>query len=279
MISYLKTKDKDVSLFYRMDQVKNAKANVIINHGFAEHLGRYDYVAKRLLDAGYNVLRYDLRGHGQSYGPKGYIDSYTNFIEDAKAMYDLMTVHNPGLETFMLGHSMGGLVTAMYGLEYPDTLAGQIFSGAAYGKLPAASGYKAKLLSTLAKTSPKLQMKNVVEDDICSVPEVVNEYKNDPLVLKKASFNFYNEFLNEASDFVLEYMYEYDLPCLILHGEDDAIVPVELSYEFYEQIASTDKELITYPGLYHEILNEDEKDEILTTIIEWLDSRQNAGSN
>ena len=53
MISYLKTKNKDVSLFYRMDQVKNAKANVIINHGFAEHLGRYDYVAKRLLDAGY----------------------------------------------------------------------------------------------------------------------------------------------------------------------------------------------------------------------------------
>lgn len=279
MISYLKTKDKDVSLFYRMDQVKDAKANVVINHGFAEHLGRYDYVAKRLLDAGYNVLRYDLRGHGQSYGQKGYIDSYANFIEDAKAMVDLMTVHNPGLETFMLGHSMGGLVTAMYGLEYPDTLAGQIFSGAAYGKLPAASGYKAKLLSTLAMTSPKLQMKNVVEDDICSVPEVVNDYKNDPLVLKKASFNFYNEFLNEASDFVLEYMYEYDLPCLILHGEDDAIVPVELSYEFYEQIASTDKELITYPGLYHEILNEDEKDEIMTTIIEWLDSRQNAGSN
>ena len=273
MLAYLKTTSPGVELFYRLDNVSNAKANIIISHGFAEHMGRYDHVAKQFLEAGYNVLRYDLRGHGQTKGLKGHIDSYQDLIEDADAMVNLMALNNPGLPNYMLGHSMGGLVTTLYGLKYPEKLAGQIISGAANGKIPDAKSIKAKGLSALVKLTPKLQIKNPVNDEICSVKQVVEDYLNDPLVLKSASVNFYNEFLNKATDELLENMNAYSLPILILHGEKDKVVPAEISQVLFDEIQSTDKEIHIYPDLFHEIFNENIKEEIIDYAIDWLNLR------
>lgn len=275
MSNYLKTKTEGVELYYQIDQAKNPKANVIINHGFAEHLERYDYVARRLVESDYNVLRYDLRGHGQTKGIKGHIHSYLDFISDADAMFELMKEKNPQLPNFMLGHSMGGLVTTLYGIKHPEKLDGQILSGAANGKLPEASTFKAKLLALASKVVPNKMMKNPVNTQICSVKEVVETYLNDPLVLKYASFNFFNEFLNVATDDVLENLTSYNLPALILHGEKDTIVPMKISENFFNSISSKDKEMIIYPDLFHEIFNEVKKNEIIDKVIIWLDEHIN----
>lgn len=271
MTEYFKTKTEGVELFYHIDNVEKPKANIIINHGFAEHIGRYDYVAKCLVDAGYNVLRYDLRGHGKSKGPKGYIESYLDFLLDADAMVDLMKSINPGLETYMIGHSMGGLITTLYGVNYPDKLNGQILSGAANGKIPGANKIMAKGLSIAAKLMPFKQLKNPVGAELCSVTEVVEDYIKDPFVLKSATFNFYNEFFNKATDDVINNLDKYNLPVLILHGEKDAIVPASISENLYDKISSENKELVIYPNLFHEIFNEKTKDEVIDKVISWLD--------
>lgn len=273
MIGYLKSHDSNVNLFYRLDSTLNPKGNVVINHGFAEHLGRYDYLTDKLRQAGYNVLRYDLRGHGQTKSKKGYIESYQKFIEDADLMVDFMIDHHPEVPIFMLGHSMGGFVTSLYGLTHPEKLSGQIFSGAANGVLPILNNGVDNIIKKLAKVTPKLLFPNIVDDKICSDQAVVEAYKKDPNVLKSATINFYNEFLNKGVHVVLDDMNTYDLPCLILHGQKDSIVPNTISIDFYQQINSEDKELVIYSGLYHEILNELKKDDILNTIIIWLDER------
>ena len=54
-----------VKIYYRKQKVANPRGAVVLAHGVSEHSGRYDYVAKRLLDAGYNVYRVDHRGHGK----------------------------------------------------------------------------------------------------------------------------------------------------------------------------------------------------------------------
>lgn len=270
---FLKTKTVNVELFYTIDVAQDPKANIVINHGFAEHLKRYDHITKRLKTAGYNVLRYDLRGHGQSKGPKGHIKSYSNFLEDANAMVDIINNKYPNLDTYMLGHSMGGLITTLYGINYPSKVKGQILSGAANGIIPNASSIKAKGLAFMAKVFPKMQLKNPVNKDLCSVEEVVEKYLNDPLVLKSASLNFYNEFLNQATKESLDKQSTYKLPVLILHGKKDTIVPSKISENFYNNIISKDKKLIIYPELYHEILNEINKDEIIDEIVNWLNTR------
>ena len=65
----------------RRDIPQNPVANIIINHGFAEHLNRYDYVTRVLNTANFGVYRYDLRGHGRTESKKGYIEDFMDFVK------------------------------------------------------------------------------------------------------------------------------------------------------------------------------------------------------
>lgn len=259
-------------IFYKMNKLENPKASLLINHGFAEHLGRYDYITQRLNKAGYSVYRYDLRGHGRSGKTKGHIDSYKEFLEDCKEMIEVMKA-NDEKNIFMLGHSMGGLITFLYGIEFPNTLKGQIFSGAAVGELPAAKGYKSHVFQLANKLFTNKMIKNPVSNDICSDPQVVKDYLDDPLVLEEATLNFYVEFLVKATRYASENKVKYKYPCFITHGEEDKIVPKEISESLYTSISSSDKEIKIYEKLYHEILNEKAKDMIIDDMISWLDRR------
>lgn len=256
----------------KIDKVENPKATVLINHGFAEHLGRYDYVSDKLNQSGYNVYRYDLRGHGKTGEKRGHIDSYREFIDDLKDMVN--TIKSYGEENiFMLGHSMGGLITFIYGLEFQDMLRGQIFSGAAVGELPAVKGAKSSLFKLANVFLKNMMIKNPVSDGLCSDPQVVADYKEDPLVLEEATMNFYVEFLIKASNYAMENIEMYSYPCLITHGEKDSIVPKEIAEDLYKKISSADKEIKIYEGLYHEILNEKNRDEIISDMVKWMDAR------
>ena len=100
--------------------------------------------------------------------------------------------------------------------------------------------------------------------------EVVEDYEKDPMVLTEATMNFYVEFLVKGTDWVEKNISKYKYPCLITHGEKDKIVPKEIAMFLYNSISSKDKEIKIYDGLYHEILNEKEKDKILWDMVNWL---------
>lgn len=155
----------------------------------------------------------NLRGHGRTKSTKGHIESYEYFIEDCNEMVDLAKKENGELPIFMLGHSMGGMVTCLYGLKYSDKLNGQIFSGAAVNTLPAARGIRSNLLELLNKFEKTKTIKNIVEKDICSVEQVIIDYMNDPLILKEAAINFYVQFLVKGRKYINENIANYKYPC------------------------------------------------------------------
>lgn len=272
MNNYLMIDDK-VQLYLRKDIPDNPVANIIINHGFAEHLNRYDYVTKIFNTANFGVYRYDLRGHGKTKSKKGYVDNFMDFVKDLDAVVNLAKEEYPDLPLFMLGHSMGGFITLLYGINRPDKLNGQIFSGAAVIKLPMLNNIKGSIVKLLGNIVPNMDIRNSLTKDICSVKEVVEEYEKDPLVLKKAKLKLYVEFLINGVDWIEKNIHKYNYPCLITHGEMDKIVPKEASIYLYSKISSKDKEIRIYDNLYHEILNEREKDKILFEMINWIYER------
>lgn len=272
MSNFLELRD-GIQIYYLKDLVDNPKAIILINHGFAEHSSRYDYVAKKFNDANYSVYRYDLRGHGRTKSELGHIESFQDFIDDANEMVDLIKRENKDIPVFMLGHSMGGLITALYGIKYPKSITGQIFSGAALGYLPSVEGIKKYLFLILNTFLKKTKINNPIDDSLCSVKEVFDDYISDDLVLKKASINFYVEFLIRGVESLNHGIKDYKYPCLLTHGEMDRVVPCKNSQRFYENISSIDKEIKIYDNLYHEILNEREKDQILEDMVQWLNQR------
>lgn len=274
MEHYIEMRD-GVKLLYKKDIPTKPKAIILINHGFAEHLLRYDYTTRKFSEAGYGVYRYDLRAHGRSKSKLGHIDSFNDFVEDSNEMVDLIMGENKDIPIYMLGHSMGGLITALYGIKYKEKLKGQLFSGAMLDYSPSIKGLKKPIFIIANSLFKNLYIKNPVDSNICSDIEVYNNYIKDPLVLKKASLNFYVEFLINGVNTLNNGIHNYSYPFFITHGEMDKIVPKEFSLSFYERVSSKDKEIKIYDGLYHEILNEKIKDQIIEDMVNWIDKRVN----
>lgn len=278
MEGYLKNKE-NIDLYYVKKAPVNPKGIVVIVHGFAEHLGRYEYVSDKLNQEGYVVYRFDNRGHGKSGGDRGHINSFMDFVYDADEIVNMGKEEYPNLPIFMLGHSMGGFITFCYGIKFPDKLDGQILSGAAIRKVPQVEGIKGNICKLLDIFAPKIRVKNELSKDICSVEKVVADYENDPLVLKNATLNFYVQFLLRGTEWIDKNIEKYQYPCLVIHGEKDKIVPVETGKYLYDHISSKDKEIKIYKGLYHEIMNENEKDIVIKDITNWVEKRLNLLNN
>ena len=258
-----------IELFMIRNLVKSPKTAVIIVHGLCEHAGRYDYVVSRFNDFGYSVYRFDNRGHGRSGGERGYIADYQIFIDDAHRIVEIAKRENPGLPLFMLGHSMGGFITAFYGVKYPGRLTGQMLSGAAVTVQPIFKD----MGSFDYNATPLAPVPNTLADVICRDPQVVKLYKEDPLVIKEFTTKLMGEFLIRGVKNLMDNTGNYKYPCLILHGGGDKIVTPDSSKYFYDHISSTDKQLKIYEDLYHEILNEPEKDTIIENIRLWIEDR------
>lgn len=258
-------------IWYREDPVENPKGMIVITHGFAEHAGRYDHVTGYLKNSGYHVVRYDLRGHGRNKG-RGQLDRFESYLEDLEEIVGKLSSSYPNLPIITFGHSMGGLITAIFGTLHPQMVTAQILSGPALGKLPSADKLKPGLMKLLSQIAGGFKLENPVGEGICGNRQVYIDYINDPLVLHKASIRLYYQFLFRGVDMVREGVKAYGCPCLIVHGKKDPIVPIGISRGFYKEISSQKKDLIEYEGLYHEILNEDKRDLVLKDITDWLGS-------
>ncbi len=274
MEGYLKSYDA-TNLFYVKDIPKELKGIVIVVHGFAEHLGRYEYLIQRLNNHGYGVYRFDNRGHGNTKGERGHINKFEDFLIDTDTIVEMAKDDYPSLPIYMLGHSMGGFITVSYGVKYKDKLNGQILSGAATALSPQVQGIKGPIFLALNKIIPKFRIKNPITNTLCKDQNVVEKYMKDPLNLKDATLNFYVEFLIKGVKWLNKNMDKYSYPCLILHGSDDKIVSSKASENFYNTIQSSDKKIIIYDGLYHEIMNEKTRDVVIDDICTWLDDKNN----
>jgi len=263
------TSPDGTKLYWVKNLLDTPKAVIVIVHGLAEHLGRYDYVVSKLNSFGYSVYRFDNRGHGKSGGEKGYLDDYNQFLDDADLVVNMAKKENPDKPLFMLGHSMGGYIAAGYGVKYPDKLAGQIFSGAAVIDLPIFD----ELRQTDFDSAPRTMVPNNLADLICRDQKVVDDYKNDPLVLKETTQKLLGVVFVRGVKWFMDNVKSYHYPCLILHGGNDQIVTPEASKFLYDSISSPDKQLKIYNDLYHEILNEFDKDDVLNDIHNWVEER------
>ena len=260
----------NIELYVSKNLVENPKAVVIIVHGLCEHSGRYDYVAGKFNAFGYSVYRFDNRGHGRSGGERGYVADFNELIDDTEKIVDLVAQENLKRSLFMLGHSLGGFIAAAYGVKYPGRLSGQVISGGATIVQPMLAGLEGLDFHDSARNP----IPNSLSDQVSRDPQIVEAYKNDPLNLKEFTTWLMSEALLRGARWLMNNYGTYAYPCLILHGGGDQIVTPDASKTFYEHIGSKDKELKIYDDLYHEILNEPEKDTVLEDIHQWIEKRK-----
>lgn len=247
------------------------RAAVLLVHGFGEHCGRYGNVVETLVPAGISVWGIDHRGHGQSQGRRGHVDSFSDYVEDLHRFYQ--EVVEPALGTmprFVLGHSMGSIIAMNYVTMYSVGLSGCVLSGTGAASPLSENKVLAAATALLSTLAPRGRIRFPLPPEFISRdPEVVAAYKADPLVHNKLSFRLGNE-MRVALARGVQGIQGLDIPILIQCGsEDESFIRQR---ELYDGLISRDKTFKLYPGLKHEVYNEMEPDrkQVLADLLDWL---------
>jgi alpha-beta hydrolase superfamily lysophospholipase len=106
----------------------------VLVHGYGEHIGRYEHVAEALCAAGAAVYGLDHRGHGRSSGERVLIEDFDGVAEDVHRLITQARNAYRTLPLVVIGHSMGGMISARYAQLHPEELAGLALSGPVLGR-------------------------------------------------------------------------------------------------------------------------------------------------
>ena len=243
--------------------------DVLLVHGFAEHMGRYEHVADELSGRGWTVHGPELRGHGQSGGERGHILHWADYIDDVHAALDEV-----GRPCFVVAHSMGGLVLAATGIQRPGNIRGVVMTNPLIGTAFEPARIKVWGGKVLSKLLPSFSMPGEVDPEhVCRDPKVVADYRADPLVFDLLRARWGMEVLAtqkmadaQANDF--------KLPLMMLVSTGDKVCSAEISRKWFDRTGSSDKDIRVYDELYHELFNEPEKQKVLDDMCDWLEAHR-----
>jgi alpha-beta hydrolase superfamily lysophospholipase len=249
------------------------KGVVCLIHGLGEHTGRYEHVGKALNHAGYALFGFDLRGHGQTGGPRGHIPSLEVALSDIHQFIGFQRQNFPDIPIFLYGHSLGGMLALAYTVQNDDELRGVIATGAGFRSPLEEQKAKIAIAKILGSLVPALTLPSGLDPaTISRDPAVVQKYVNDPLVHDKLSAGLGKTMLS-GIEYCFTHAEEIEPPLLLMHGADDRLVYASGSKEFAELAGETnpDVTLKLWDGLHHEIHNEPEQANVFRFMIEWLD--------
>jgi len=250
------------------------EAILLVVHGLAEHSGRYMNVVNFLVPSGYAVYGIDHIGHGKSDGKKGYVQRFEDYTTTLKKYFDMVREWHPEKPIFLIGHSMGGLISAAYLLKYQDELTGAVLSGPGI-KVPdtisQATIFAGNILSFIM---PKAGLVQLDAEGVSRDPAVVDAYASDPLVYTGKITARLGAELLKAMKCVTEQAPKIRLPIMIVQGSDDKLVDPGGAQLLYDLVSSKDKTIKIYNGFYHEVFNEPEHELVLNDVKIWIEAHQ-----
>jgi acylglycerol lipase len=234
-----------------------AKVGLIIVHGIAEHAGRYRHATQALANHGIACFAYDQRGHGLSPGTRTDIEDFADFAADLEAVGQALRARFPALPLFVWGHSMGSIIVTLAAIEHLRWARGIITTGHALHALPKLDGVSGGAIKIAATLAPRFRISLRIDGSkLTQVVETQRAHMADPLVPRSASLRLLFGFA-VACAACKHSLPTIRQPWLAVHGEADTVCPPDGSDAVIARLGSADKTLVIYPGLLHEVHNED----------------------
>ncbi|XP_067908256.1 monoglyceride lipase-like isoform X1 [Heterodontus francisci] len=255
---------------------KPPRALVMIIHGAGEHSGRYTEVVTLLLKQSLFVFSHDHVGHGQSEGKRMAVSDFRIYVRDCLQHLDLMKNSHPGLQIFLLAHSMGGLMAIYVVHERPDDIAGVIFISPLVLMNPeSATPLKVFCAKMLYHILPNIALGYMDPNWLSREETQVKDYINDPLNYHgPVRVRFAVVLLNALAN-LEKVLSTITTRILLFHGDVDKLCNISGSYLFYEIAASSDKTLKVFENSFHQLHKELPvvTEEMFELIEKWLNER------
>ncbi|AOJ68115.1 hydrolase [Burkholderia sp. MSMB2042] len=251
------------------------RASVALVHGLAEHAGRYQALAERLSAAGIEVVAIDLRGHGHSPGERAWIERFDQYLQDADAL--VASAARDGTPLFLMGHSMGGAIAALYAVERAPArragFAGLILSSPALAPGRDVPKWMLAMSRFISRVWPRFPAIKIDAALLSRDPAVVAANRADPLV-------HHGSVPARTGAEILDAMRRIEggraalrVPVLVYHGTADKLTEPDGSRDFGRHVGSPDRTLTLYEGNYHETMNDLERERVIGALIDWILAR------
>ena len=245
---------------------------VILVHGLGEHIGRYAELADRLNQWGFAVFGYDQYGHGEAPGPRGSLPQPDRLLTDLAAVIDSVRHRlDDSTPILLLGHSMGGAVTArLVSLELRRVDGLVLLSPALDAGM---NLWQKALVAFFARVAPSVRMGHGLKLEYLSHdPAVLQAYLDDPLVHDRISAPL-ARFIAQAGPAILARAAQWTLPTLLLYAGQDRLVSPAGSRAFAAAAPEAVVRTHVFPMHYHELLNELDREEVYGALGRWLQDR------
>ncbi|GGK48177.1 alpha/beta fold hydrolase [Nocardia camponoti] len=254
---------------------------VQLAHGMGEHAQRYGHLAARLAELGYAVYADDHRGHGHSIvGTPGELgeNGWNLLVEDEVALTKLLRDKHSELPVVLMGHSLGSFAVQQYLLDHSDLVDAAVLCGTTavdqlFGLIAAFDG------DLLDFFNARFQPTRTDADWISRDEAQVDAYLADPwcgFAIDDANMGLLAA--TAAERLAKPTTVRHDLPLYVMVGDQCALNDgLRLSDELvarYREAGLTDITYRTYEGARHEVLNETNREETETDLIEWITRAQ-----
>ncbi len=211
----------------------------------------------------------DLRGHGLSTGKRGYISRFSDYLLDADAFLKCVRQAEAEAPVFLLGHSMGGLIAALYAEQPAAKLPGLILSSPFLRLRMAVPGWKWAASAVLSTLAPSIAIPSGLPLEwISHDTSIVEKTRRDPLSHRDGTPRWFTETLR-AQSLVAERAGAISTPVALLIAGDDRIADTEESERFFARL-NAPKALHRYEGYYHELFNEIGRENVFRDLEVWL---------
>ncbi|MBE7357154.1 alpha/beta hydrolase [Staphylococcus haemolyticus] len=260
---------------WKWETEHDAKGVVVIVHNILEHTGRYAYVITMLRRNGYHVIMGDLPGQGQtSRANKGQLEHFDIYHE---TLIEWVRIANEyKIPTFVMGVGLGGLIllNVLEKTELP--IEGMLLLSPLLEFKRNNKTRKNMLISNVGKGSKDARFKLGIETkDLTRNDEVIEETKQDGLMLRKVTYKWYNIVLETMKDTVQHFKDIQSMPTLLMYGTEDKLLELRSFNELKNNLNTNEFYFKVWEGFYHEIHNEPERDQVMRYVLTFLNNSVN----
>ncbi len=248
---------------------------MLVTHGYGEHSGRYGEVVAAMLERNLCVATYDLRGHGKSGGPRGHVEVFEEYLRDADALLAKLAQQAAWREAgkpALFGHSLGGLISTHVALAGQDRFSGLALTSPFFGLALDVPAIKKVLGRAMSRWFPRFsQPSGLAGAQLTHDAAIASAYDADPLGVKHVTARWFTE-ATRAQEVAFERAPELRIPLYWLAAGEDLVASTEATKRVFERAGSSDKEFRVLDGLYHEVLNEVDREPLLSALAERIAS-------
>ncbi len=247
----------------------SSKAQLLIIHGLGEHSSCYSHMAEYLCSQGVTCHSFDLIGHGQSSGQRGYVPSFQIFVDQVAFIYNQLQSKFDAEKLYIFSHSMGGLIVLKALLDHIiDAKPGLIFSNPLVNIKVEVPSWKLNLAQGLAQFLPRFTLGNEIDNnDLTKDQVVIENYNSDPLRHKKISSKLFTE-LQDTTNIVSHQLHAVLNPSLFLISPSDKVCDADATQTLTKEFKDVRLELFPQSG--HEIVNDLSKFKAFDDVIAFI---------